>query len=79
MNILRLSHFFSNSSRLFLKMSDKLSATFLVIWLDIFFTLASLCKYERLTFNGMSGESITPCNKVKNSGTMPSTESVTNT
>ena len=33
----------------------------------------------RLTFNGMSGESMTPCNRVRNSGTMPSTWSVTNT
>ena len=31
------------------------------------------------TFRGMSGESITPCSKVKNSGTIPSTESVTKT
>ena len=47
-------------SRSFLKSSSSLSATFLRIYPDIFFTLASLCKYERDTFRGISGESITP-------------------
>ena len=34
--------------------------------MEIFFTLLSACKYERDTFNGMSGESITPFNIIKN-------------
>ena len=65
--------------RSFLKIDCKRSETFFVIYVDIFFTFESLCKYERETFNGISGESMTPCNKVKKSGTMPSTESVTYT
>ena len=79
--IKHLYHPISFQSQLypFLNMPFNLSATFLVIWFEIFFTLPSLCKYDLDTFNGISGESITPCNNVKNSGTMFSTESVINT
>jgi hypothetical protein len=30
--------------------------------------LLSACKKERLTFSGISGESITPCSSIRNSG-----------
>ena len=78
-NIFRSSHLASKSSRLFLNSSSNLSATFLLMCDDIFFTLLSLCKYERDTLSGISGESNTPCSNIKYSGTTPSTESVTNT
>ena len=72
-------HFFSNSSLLLLNKLDSLSATFLVMYAEIFFTAPSACKYDLETFRGMSGESITPLRSVKNSGTIPSTLSVTKT
>ena len=49
------------------------------MYAEIFFTAPSACKYDLETFRGMSGESITPLRSVKNSGTIPSTLSVTNT
>ena len=36
-------------------------------------------RQERDTLRGISGESITPCNNIKNSGTISFTSSVTNT
>jgi hypothetical protein len=46
---------------------------------EIFLTAPSACRYDLETLRGMSGESITPLSIVKNSGTIPSTLSVTKT
>ena len=79
MNRPMLANFSSNAARSALNNSANLSATFFVMYELIFFTFESACKNERDTFNGISGESITPCNNIKNSGTMSFTSSVMNT
>ena len=75
----RYSHLLSKSARSALNNSFNLSLTFLLMCWVIFFTLASLCKELRDTFNGMSGESITPFNNTKYSGNTSFTSSVTKT
>ncbi len=73
------ANFSSKAGRSDLNNSANLSATFFVMYELIFFTFESACKNERETFNGISGESMTPCNNIKNSGTMSFTSSVMNT
>ena len=55
------------------------SATFLVMWAEIFFTVPSFCRKERLTFRGRSGQSMTPLRSIRNSGMTSFTLSATNT
>ena len=59
---------FSNFSLSFLKSEISLSATFLVICLLIFWTCLSFWRKLLETFKGISGQSITPFNSIKNSG-----------
>ena len=73
------SQYFSYSSRALPNMPVRRSATFLVMWALIFFTEPSFCRKERLTFRGMSGQSMTPRRSIRNSGMISLMLSATNT
>ena len=61
-------HEFSNFSRSVLYSPVSLSATFLVMCLEIFCTCLSFCKKLRETFRGISGQSMTPLSSIRYSG-----------
>ena len=49
-------------------MPESLSATFLVMYSEIFLTKPSFCNALLDTLSGRSGQSITPFNNIRNSG-----------
>ena len=49
-------------------MPESLSATFLEMYSQIFFTVPSFCSADLETFSGRSGQSITPFMVMRNSG-----------
>ena len=62
------SQYLSYSSFSVLHMPESLSATFLEMYSEIFFTKPSFCRALLDTFRGRSGQSMTPFSSIRNSG-----------